>query len=428
MLKKFLCLIFAFMILLCFSAVAEAPDIAAPSAILTAADSGLILYEKAAHQKQYPASTTKIMTAILTLENADLDDIATASFEAVNSITYDSSKIYLSQGEEMRIYDLLRALMIASANDAANVLAEHIGGSVKDFVSLMNTRAKELGAKNTHFVNPHGLHDSNHYTTAYDLAIMAKHAMSFPVFRELVSQTECTLPPTNKFDEERKVYTTNFLLQPVSGYFYKYATGIKTGYTSDALSCLVSAAQKDGAEYIAVVLRDEMQEGKSMHFIDSKKLLSYGIQEFPAHKAISYNEVISTVPVKNAKGTSTIILMPEKDVSLILPKGAKFEEVQKKEYILSQISAPVKKGDVMGRMEYWHGDTKIGEVKMIADRDYEKDALAPLKRVLKTIFSSIWTYIIAIVVLLFANGVNQSIKRKKRRRMRKAEYRSKLGK
>ena len=254
--KKLLLLLIILLLTLnifCMNSFAETslPSVYSPACILIDADSGKILYSKNANTKMYPASTTKIMTAILTLENCKLDDVAIASHNAVYSIPYGYSVATIQEGEELTIEQLLNVLLIPSANDAAVVLAEHIAGSVEAFSDMMNSKAVELGCKNTHFVNPNGIHDEEHYSTAYDLALIGKYAMQFDTFRTIVQKTSYSLPKTNKYDKEDRLFnTTNDLIKKnysssPTNYYYQYATGAKTGYTDAAKSCIVATATKD---------------------------------------------------------------------------------------------------------------------------------------------------------------------------------------
>ena len=217
--KKLLLLLIILLLTLnifCMNSFAETslPSVYSPACILIDADSGKILYSKNANTKMYPASTTKIMTAILTLENCKLDDVAIASHNAVYSIPYGYSVATIQEGEELTIEQLLNVLLIPSANDAAVVLAEHIAGSVEAFSDMMNSKVVELGCKNTHFVNPNGIHDEEHYSTAYDLALIGKYAMQFDTFRTIVQKTSYSLPKTNKYDKEDRLFnTTNDLIK-----------------------------------------------------------------------------------------------------------------------------------------------------------------------------------------------------------------------
>lgn len=221
-------------------------DIYSPSCILIDSDSGKILYEKNAYKKMYPASTTKIMTAILTLENCKLDELVTVSDNAVSleSVPETYTRADIQAGEILTVENLLNVLLIPSANDAAIALAEHVSGSVSEFSNLMNKKAKELGCKNTNFVNPNGVHNENQYTTAYDLSLIGKYAMNNETFRKIVCKTSYTLPATNIYSStDRKFENTNELLSS-DNYSYEYTTGIKTGYTDSAKNCIVASAKK----------------------------------------------------------------------------------------------------------------------------------------------------------------------------------------
>ena len=220
------------------------------------------------------------MTAILTLEHCNLTDTATVSHNAIYSVPVGYAHAYLVEGEVLTIEQLLHVLLIPSANDAANVLAEHIAGTISSFTTMMNTKALELGCTNTNFVNAIGFQADSHFSTAYDLAIMGRYAMQNETFRKIVSTTKYTLPATNKYSENNRFFkNTNQLIVPderdsVDNYYYPYATGIKTGYTNVAKECVVASAKKDDIEYIVVILGAERTEnGLSGRFIDCKNYL-----------------------------------------------------------------------------------------------------------------------------------------------------------
>lgn len=207
----------------------------APVALLMDSASGKILYERNAREKRFPASTTKIMTAILALESRKLTDTATVSENAVSTIPYSYTIANLQIGEVLNYEQLLLVLMLPSANDAATVIAEDIGGSVEGFASMMNQKAREIGCENTNFVNANGIHHENHYTTAYDLALIGQYAMKNEQFRKIVSSVKYTLPTTEKYDKEDRIFiNNNRLINSNSSNYYQYATGIKTGYTDPA--------------------------------------------------------------------------------------------------------------------------------------------------------------------------------------------------
>ena len=214
-------------------------NVDAKAAILIDSDSGKVLYEKNADEQCYPASTTKIMTALLAFEAIDrgelsMDQVITVKQEALDSITDpEASTVYLAAGEEVPVKDLLYSIMLPSANDAANVMAVVVSGDVDTFVEKMNSRAKELGCTGTHFANPNGLHDDDHYTTARDMALIARECMKHEQFRKMASTGEYAMPATN-YSQPRDLYTTDYMIRPGSGFYYEYANGIKTGYTSSA--------------------------------------------------------------------------------------------------------------------------------------------------------------------------------------------------
>ena len=399
------------------TAFAAGVQVAAPAAILVDGESGLVLFEKNADKKMYPASTTKIMTAILALEHAKLTDTATASHEAVFTISYDSSSAGLYEGETLTVEQLVYTLMIASANDSANVLAEHVAGSISAFVDMMNKKAKELGAENTHYANTHGLHSEKHYTTARDLAKITAYAMKNPVFAQIVAMPKYTLPPTNKFDDKRYFTNTNNLINSESSYYMKDATGVKTGYTGEAKNCLVAAATRGNSSLIAVSLGSTPVEGRVMSFADCKNLLEYGFKNFPPQKIVSKGEIISDLPIKNALGARKVILEAESDLHIILPKGVAAEDTEVLEYIRKEVSAPIKKGDLMGRKEYWHSGVCLGQVNMVAIKDYKKMPLAPVVNLFIAIFGNIWLYIIILAVFGFMTYKEN--RRKNRRRSRR---------
>ena len=263
----------------------DIPNIESPAAMLMDLNTGKILYEKNINDKMYPASLTKVLTAILTLENCELNEVATVSYDAVMSISSGYVTANLQIGEEVTVEQLLSVLLVGSANDAAVVLAEHISGSVEDFADLMNEKAKEIGCTSSNFLNPYGAHDENHYSTAYDLAIISKYAMQNETFRTLVSTTSYKLPITNKYEKEDRLFTTTNALLMVNNntradnYYYKYATGIKTGFTTPAKNCLIASANKGNLELLTVVLgAGQNDQGLSNRYLDTINLFEYGYE------------------------------------------------------------------------------------------------------------------------------------------------------
>ena len=335
---------------------AAIPNTYSPACILMDQNSGKILYSKNANTKMYPASTTKIMTAILTLENCKLDDVATASHNAVYSIPYSYSVATIQEGKELTIEQLLNVLLIPSANDAAVVLAEHIAGSVEAFAEMMNNKAVEIGCKNTHFVNPNGIHNEDHYSTAYDLALMGQYAMKFDVFRSIVSKTSYALPATAKYDKEDRLFnTTNDLIKKnysssPRNYYYEYATGAKTGYTDAAKSCIVATATKNDVSLIAVVLHDSTTDaGLSQRALDCKALFEYGFNNYSEKTIVNKTDVAKQITVENAtKETENLDLLYENSLEGLIPNNVDISTYTPNIKLSDNISAPIFEGTKLG--------------------------------------------------------------------------------
>ena len=256
---------------------AEAPSVSCQGAILLDLDSGRVLWEKNADTALYPASTTKLMTAYLCLRYGDLDAMVTVQPGILSDVSYGASSLGLRSGETLSVRGLLQSLLVISACDSANVIAQHVSGSVSDFVELMNREARALGCQNTNFQNAHGLHRGNHYSCARDLAIIAMACMQYGEFRDIVSHAYFDMGPTS-YRGAQTLENTNLLL-PGSGYgySYEYATGVKTGYTSQAGYCLVASAEKDGLRLLSVVLGAGSEGGR---VLSSRNLLQWGYANY----------------------------------------------------------------------------------------------------------------------------------------------------
>lgn len=251
--------------------------------LLVESNTGNILYEKNAYKKMYPASTTKILTAIIVLEKCYLNERVTVSNAAVEAVPSDYTKANLKPGEEFTVEELLNVLLIPSANDAANVLAEHTSGSISEFAKLMNEKAAEIGLKDSNFTNPSGIHDENLYTTAFDLSLLARYAMKIPKFRQIVQKTSVELPATSIYPHTDRIFQNSnlLLIKEATSYYYEYTTGIKTGYTTPAGDCLVASAKKDDIEFIAVCLHaGNLDNGSREKFLDCKTLFEYAFANY----------------------------------------------------------------------------------------------------------------------------------------------------
>ena len=350
--KRFLMILIMLIFILNFSMSygnSEPPEISAGAAILIDSSSEKILYSKNENEKMYPASTTKILTAILTIENCNLDDVVTVPYEAIASIPSGYSVAALQAGEQLTVQQLLEVMLVHSANDAANVLAYHISGSIDAFAILMNNKVSDLGLENTHFTNPSGMHDENHYTTAYDLAIIMKYCMKNTTFRSLSGLKYCTIPATNKY-EERVFNTTNELLiydnrDVASNYYYKYAIAGKTGYTTQAKNSLVSVSNKDGLELICVVLSVGLYPNNlSAKFVDTKSLFDYGYNNYTLRKLREQNAIATQIDVGNGtKETRNLDLLISNDISALISQDdleTEFSpDIELKENLLAPIAA-----------------------------------------------------------------------------------------
>lgn len=331
-----------------------------PTCLLMEASTGKVIYEKNGYEKAYPASTTKIMTAILTLEHCNLTDVATASYEAVYSVPVGYSNANIQVGEELTINQLLNVLLINSANEAANVLAEHIAGSVDSFATMMNAKAEEIGCLNTHFVNPNGVHNENHYSTAYDLALMGRYAMKNDTFRELVNTKFYTLPATNKYLTNDRVFgTTNELLKKdtrdsVDNYYYEYCTGIKTGYTNAAKSCIVASAKKDDIEYIVVILgAGTTDNGLSARYLDCKTLFNYAFENYTVKKLNDEEADLKTINIPNGTlSTKHLKVKIQDEINVLLKKSTDTTNLTPTVEINKDLSVPIVKNSIVGKITY----------------------------------------------------------------------------
>lgn len=362
-----------------------AVEVSAPNAILIDIDSGRSLFQKEAYSPVYPASTTKILTAILAFENCDLDEPVAASYTAINSVYASGTTANIQEGETHSVRDLLYTMLVHSANDAAYILAEHIGGSTSSFASMMNSRAKELGAKSTFFVNPNGLPSTTHKCSAYDMALFARYAMrEFPEFREIVKTTSYSLPITKQYEDlyfrqfpdatEATRYlstTTNHLINPSrTEYYYEYATGIKTGYTDAAGNCIVASAEKDGVELVVVIFGSN---GWKNLRNDCVNLFEYGFSRLHSETLVSAGSVINVdgqndkLLIKNgATDNNLLSVVAEGNLIVTLASTDLVDEPTIE--LIPNLKAPIKKGDVVGTIAY-NINNSTYKTNLIANND-----------------------------------------------------------
>ncbi len=418
------------MLLFAGTAYAIAPISAdAGAAILADAKSDTILYERNSREKMYPASTTKIMTALLVLERGSLSDVVTMEEADYAGVTSASSSAGLKVSEEVTVETLLYGLMLPSGNEAANALARYVSGSTEAFVELMNQRAKELGCVNTHFANPNGLHDDNHYTCAYDLYRIAKQAMTDETFCDIANTAQKTLPASN-LQAERKVYTTNqLILRRSDPTYYTYCNGIKTGHTTPAGYCFVSAAEKKDSSLISVVLGCEAGENgeAAKSFTETIKLFDWGFDNFDYQTLVASGDNIAEIDVRLSSEKDYVVLASAGPVSGLVPNDIQPDSLTFSKHIPESIDAPVKKGDVIGTLTVSQGDTVYGTVDLVATTDvslskvlYYADKLETFCR--SKYFLLVLSCVAALILLLFVvRGINRARRRHSRRSRR---YRS----
>ena len=355
-LKKWMIVLFILLFFICPTsfvfATTEKPELISQAAFLMDNKTNKILYQKNENEKMYPASTTKIVTAILALENCSLEDVITVSYDAAMSIPDGYSSASLQVGEQLTIEQLLELLLVHSANDAANVLAEHVGGSIESFVSMMNTKVDELGLSNTHFTNAFGMHNDNHYTTAQDLALIMQYCIKNENFRKFAGKASCAIPATNKYGV-RRYTSTNELILPNSSNYYAPLTCGKTGFTSQAGDCLVSCSYQDDLELICVVLGGKTVNGVSTRFSETKTLYRYGYDNYAVKTLLNPNDVVTNIEVKNGtKDTKNLDLLANSTVTALMESSSSTDSLEVTVVLKDTIKAPIEQGDVLGSAFY----------------------------------------------------------------------------
>jgi len=412
-------------VLLNINEVNAQPSILSQSSVLIDANTGTILAEKDANKKMYPASLTKIMTALIAIEKGSLSDVITVDDDTPYEIA--GSHIALEPGEVLTAKDLLYAIMLPSANDAASVIAKHYGGSTEGFVKMMNDKAKELGALNTNFVNAHGLHNENHYTTSYDLAIITKYAMQNETFRSIVSAQKYEIQPTNKKPEIRYFTNLNKMLYcgassqiNVNGKWispvYEGITGVKTGYTPEAGNSLVASAKKNGTELIAVTLN-----GVSLEmYQDAHNLFNYGFNEYQSAALIYKNTFVQNLEIKNGDNKEVSVIT-ESDFITLTQK----ESIAniKSNIILNDITLPLEKNAVVGKIEFSLDEKVLGSVNLITPTPVKSTLTEGSKskfRIL-TLLKSIAVLALILIAIRIYNNLRIKLNRKRRRKKFRAD-------
>lgn len=394
--------------------------------LLISADNGEIIFEKNKSKQTAPASLTKIVTAIVVIENCkNLNSVTTVTEECIRELDGTGSSMGgLKAGEQLTIYDLLCYLMIQSANDAATTLANYITGSNRAaFITKMNDVAKRLGCKNTNFVNPHGLDHDDQYTTAEDMAKILKHAMSLSTFAEIAGKLSYTVP-ANNIKDERHLSNTCFLLNKnYEDYYCKYVKAGKTGTTSKAGHCVVTYASKDGYNYIAIALKSYMKDfdndnwDENGAFLDCKEMLEWAFKNIELVAICDPEKIAGEVKVNYAKSTDFVGLVPADTVYSLVPLGTNKGSVLVEpipESIPESVNAPVKKGDVICKGRVLYAGDVLREIDLVAATDVKRNFFSFFGTKAKNLVTNP-IFIIISILILAGIAVMLIIRRKKRR-------------
>ena len=406
------------------AAALDDPDIQAQHVILLDGNYDEVLYDKAGEEKAYPASITKVMTALLVMEAIDAgqmtaDTMITASETSQQGLSIYGSTQNIKPGETMSVKDLLYCLLVVSANEVSNILAEAVSGSVTAFVALMNQRAQELGCENTHFVNTSGLPDNEHYTTAWDIYLFTREAMKYDEFMTIVNTKAYDVPATNK-SEARELHSTNYLISNwrATGYLYSGAQGIKTGSTDAAGYCLVSSAVRTDRQLISVVLgarlmTDSDGSYKVGSFTETARLFDWGFDNFTTKTVLTEDEMIQEVPVALSKETAQVAVHPAYTAEAVLPDDLEPEDLVRTVTLDADVvDAPVSAGQQLGTITLSYGDVDYATVPLLAVADVNASRFLIVKHALKEFFSRtivkvlvVVLVILVVLVLLFGKTV-----------------------
>lgn len=433
--KRLFSLFFILSILLSLTApvrAAEPFEVDARAALMIDVGSGEVLYEKAVHEKNYPASITKVMTALLTLDAVhsgalSMEQAITAQESAFVGLASDGSTANIKAGETMTVADLLNCLLIVSANEASHILAEAVSGNVSDFVDRMNRRAEEIGCGDTHFANPSGLHNDDHYTSAWDIYLITAEAMKYEEFNTIVARKAYTVPATN-VSKERSLHTTNYLIDTWRtgrpGYLYDGARGTKTGSTPEAGYCLVATATRAKRQLITVVLgadRFKREDGVTVtkSFSETVRLFNHGFDDFKSMELVDTDEFVCEVPVSLSSETNYVVVHPGEGLTRMVPIELTLDALTRDVRLNAEsVDAPIAEGDVLGSMTLSYGGVTYGTVPLIALNDVSASRVLTMERDVKLFLKQPWIKYAAAGLALFIVIVILIILRARSRRYR----------
>lgn len=407
---------------------AQGLEISAQSAILLDVKTGTILFEKNKDEKKFPASTTKIMTALLALEKCkNLNDKIKMSHDAIYNLEPGSSHIAMNEGETLTVEQALYGLLVASANEVANAISEYVSKDTASFCKLMNSRAKQLGCKNTNFVNPHGFHNENHYTCANDLALIMKQAIKYEKFNQIIATKRYEIPPTEKQPEPRILYNTNKMIQG-GKFFNENVVGGKTGYTNEAGHTLVTYAKKNDIQLICVVMGEENTNA----YTDTNKLLDYGFADFHDVELLKAKQYQRNCIVTQKYKDKTIEIddvnvYPEKDITINVPNSISKEDLKLSATLPEKISTPVNKNKSIGKIYVKYKNQTLEKFNLVPEENIEPLDTKEISKIVhkqllhKIFFTSlkIISYValaIAIVIIILIAIRQFNIRRKQIKR------------
>lgn len=368
--RKILMLLVLFTVILVPGVNAVEPEITATSATVIDCIDGKILYSKNMDEKLYPASLTNVLTAILVVENCNLEDKVTISANAIRNVETGYLTANIKEGEIFTIEQLLNLLLISSYSDVANALAEYVAGDIETFTQKMNEKAKEIGCTHSNFVNCNGEHDTNHYSTSHDMALIAKYAMKYEELRDIAQKTEYSLPATEIYNKsDRNYYTTNEMLKSSSKNYYKYAKGIKTGFTTPAGNCLMVYSKKNNMPLVAVVMKSTTQNSR---YEDAKNIIEYSYDNNTLRTIATEGTNIQTINVKQGTpDTKKLNVILETSVIAVVKDENKASNIEPQISINENLKAPIEKGAIIGKVSY-EIEGKTYTANLIAESNVKK--------------------------------------------------------
>lgn len=403
-------------------------DLTAKSVMLVSLDTGEVIYSKAENERVYPASITKIMVVTLMLESPIYNPQAKVAMskEAQNLVLGTGSVVSnLKEGEEISQLDLVYYVLMSSCGDCAYLAALTYGETVENFVDMMNKKAKELGLKGTHYQNPVGLHNEQNYTTAKDTYTLTRYALKNETFKTVCETVRYNVPPTNMHGA-RTLSTTNFLQDNSTNYYYVYAKGVKTGFTSESGRCLVSTASYNGYNYMCILFGCPNTEGKRHEFIESKELYRWAFNNFSFKHIANVDNPVCEIGVDLSFKTDFVSLYVEKSFVSVLPTDADDSTITiKPNYENRRVKAPVKKGQVLGTADITYANNVIGTVNLVSHEDIEQSVLLTILYGIKSFFTSKYMRVVyavlALIIIIFIWRV-WKLNNQKKKTKRKIRY------